>query len=117
MIFIGLFLFIALIVIALNLYNQSNLDKIEEYLHKNNCNDIIYSKGSYKALCDTYFIEIENSFTVDIDKNSKLIHYKDIKNIEINKLDIIVNKDYEIKFKTQENLDLFANNLKKKIVK
>ncbi|MDZ7817367.1 MAG: hypothetical protein U5K55_01620 [Aliarcobacter sp.] len=62
MIFIGLFLFIAFIVIALNVYNQSNLNKIEEYLQKNNCQNIIYSNGSYKALCEDYFIVVENKF-------------------------------------------------------
>jgi hypothetical protein len=117
MIFIGLFLFIAFIVIALNLYNQSNLSKIEEYLQKNNCQNIIYSKGSYKALCEDYFIVVENSFTVDIDKNSKLINYTDIKNLEVNKLDILVNGNYKIKFKTEKNLDLFFNNLEKKLSK
>ncbi|MDZ7817932.1 MAG: hypothetical protein U5K55_04625 [Aliarcobacter sp.] len=102
MIFIGLFLFIASIVIALNLYNQSNLNKIEEYLQKNNCQNIIYSNGSYKALCEDYFIVVENSFSLDINKNSKLINYTDIKNLEVNKSDIIVNGDYKIKFKTEK---------------
>ena len=45
MIFIGLFLFIALIIIALNLHNQSNLNEIKEYLQNNNCQDIVYSKA------------------------------------------------------------------------
>ena len=117
MIFIGLFLFIAFIVIALNLYNQSNLNKIEDYLQKNDCQNIIYSKGTYKALCEEHFIVIENSFIVDIDKNSKLINYTDIKNLKVNKLDILVNDDYKIKFKTEKNLDLFFSNLEKKLEK
>lgn len=117
MIFIGLFLFIAFIVIGLNLYNQSNLNKIEDYLQKNNCQNITYSEGSYKAICEDYLIEVENSFTVDIDKNSKLINYSDIKNLEVNKLDIFINGSYKIKFKTEENLDLFFNNLEKKLNK
>ena len=117
MIFIGLFLFIAFIVIALNLHNQSNLNKIEEHLQKNSCQNIIYSKGSYKALCDEYYIVIENSFTVDIDKNSKLINYSDIKNLEVNKLNILINDDYKIEFKTEEELNLFFKNLKEKLNK
>ena len=36
MIFIGLFLFIVAIVIALNLHNNANLNKIEEYLKEYN---------------------------------------------------------------------------------
>ena len=117
MIFIGLFLFIAFVVISLNLHNQSNLNKIEEHLQKIHCQNIVYSKGSYKALCEDYFIAVENSFTVDIDKNSKLINYNDIKNLEVNKLDILINSDYKIKFKTKKSLDLFFNDLEKKLNK
>ncbi len=58
MIFIGLFLFIAFVVILLNLYNHSNLDKIEKYLQKSNCTEYSYSKGSYKALCEDSFKEL-----------------------------------------------------------
>lgn len=117
MIFIGLFLIIAFVIISLNLHNQSNLNKIEEHLQKSHCQNIIYSKGSYKALCEDYFIVVENSFTVDIDKNSKLINYSDIKNLEVKELDILIDRDYKIKFKTQESLDLFFNNLEKKLNK
>ena len=69
MIFIGLFLSITFVVIALNMYNHSNLAYIEEYLQKNNCQEYAYSKGSYKAFCDDYFIEIKNSFIVNLDEN------------------------------------------------
>ena len=117
MIFIGLFLFIAFVVIALNLYNQSNLNKIESYLQKNNCQNIVYSKGSYKAICKEYFLIIENSFTVNIDKNSKIINYSDIKNVEVNKLNIFVNSDYKIEFKTEKELNLFLKNLEEKLNK
>ena len=50
MIFIGLFLIIAFVIISLNLHNQSNLNKIEEDLQKSHCQNIIYSKGSYKEI-------------------------------------------------------------------
>lgn len=115
MIFIGLFLFIAFIVIALNVYNQSNLTKIEDYLQKNNCQEITYSKGSYKALCSNYFIEIKNSFIVDIDKNSKILKYNEIKDLNVKNLEIVVNSDYKIKFKNKENLDLFFKQIEKKL--
>lgn len=117
MIFIGLFLFIAFVVIALNLHNQSNLNEIQEYLRSKNCQEITYSKGSYKALCDDYLIEIENSFTVDINKNSKSLKYQDIKSFRVEKLNILVNSDFKIEFKSQENLDLFFKNLEKKLNK
>ena len=102
MIFIGLFLFIALIIIALNLHNQSNLNEIKQYLQNNNCQDIVYSKGSYKALCDDYFTEIENSFTIDINKNSRSINYKDIKDLRVDKLNIVINSDFKIEFKEKD---------------
>lgn len=117
MIFIGLFLFIVFIVIALNIYNQSNLNKIEEYLQNGSCQEIIYSKGSYKALCEKHFIEIKNSFIVDIDKNSKILNYEDIKDLKAENLEIVVNRDYRIKFKNPENLDLFFKHLEKKLNK
>jgi hypothetical protein len=117
MIFIGLFLFIALIIIALNLHNQSNLNEIKEYLQKNNCQEITYSKGSYKGLCEDTLLEIENSFTVDINKNSKNIYYKDIKELRIDKLNIVVNNTLNFEFKDQEKIDSFFKNLKNKLNK
>ena len=42
MIFIGLFLFIAFVVISLNVYNHSNLANIEDYLQKNSCQEYAY---------------------------------------------------------------------------
>lgn len=117
MIFIGLFLFIALIIIALNLHNQSNLNEIKEYLQKNNCQEIIYSKGSYKALCDDSIVEIENSFTVNISENSKSINYKDMKNLRIDNLNIVINNNFKVEFKEKENLHSFFKNLENKLNK
>uniref|UniRef100_UPI0040473FAD hypothetical protein n=1 Tax=Aliarcobacter sp. TaxID=2321116 RepID=UPI0040473FAD len=115
MIFLGLFLFIAFIVIALNVHNHSNLNKIEEYLIESKCENFIYSRGSYKALCDNYFIEVNNSFTVDIVQNSKKINYKDIKDLEKKDLEIIINNDYKMKFKEKKDLDLFYPQLEEKL--
>jgi len=115
MIFIGLFLFIALIVLALNLFNSSNLSKIEEHINKQGCNSPIYSKGSYKALCENKILEVSNSFIVDLEENSKEYKYKDIKTIKIDKLDIIINEKEKIRFKEENNLNKFYEDLKKKI--
>ena len=41
----------------------------------------------------------------------------DLKDLEVKELDILINRDYKIKFKTQESLDLFFNNLEKKLNK
>ena len=116
MIFIGLFLFIVFVVIALNVYNHTNLAYIEDYLQKNRC-EYNYSKGSYKAFCDEYFIEIKNSFVVNIEENSNIIKYEDIKNLEINQLNLIINNTNKIAFKEKEELDKFYKKITEKIIK
>ena len=117
MILIGLFLFIAFVVISLNVYNQSNLAQIEDYLQKNNCVEYTYSKGSYKAFCDDYFIEIKNSFVVNIDENSNIFKYKNINSLEINQFNILINKDYKISFKEKNEVDTFYKKISEKINK
>ena len=117
MIFIGLFLFIAFVAISLNVYNHSNLANIEDYLQKNSCQEYAYSKGSYKAFCDEYFIEIKNSFVVNIEENSNIIKYEDIKKLEINQLNLIINKNYKISFKEKNEIDTFYKQISEKINK
>lgn len=116
MIFIGLFLSITFVVIALNMYNHSNLAYIEEYLQKNNCQEYTYSKGSYKAFCDDYFIEVKNSFIVNLDENSNIFKYKDINNLEINQLNLIINT-HKISFKEKEDVAEFYKKISEKINK
>ena len=116
MIFIGLFLFIVLVVMSLNIYNHSNLASIEEYLQKNKCEEYAYSKGSYKAFCGDSFVEIKNSCIVNIDENSNIFKYEDIKNVEINQLNLIINT-HKISFKEKEDLDKFYKKLQEKINK
>ena len=115
MILIGLFLFIALFVVALNFYNQSNLNEIEEYLQKNNCQNIVYSSGAYNALCIDSLVRVENSFTLDINKNSKIINYSEIKDLQLLKTEILINNKEKIKFKNEEKLNLFFKELKEKL--
>ena len=115
MIFIGLFLFIGLIIVALNMYNSSNLNMIENHLNTNNCKTYVYSKGSYKALCEDKILEIENSFNVDLQKNSKDYKYSNIKNMKLNKLDLIINNEYKLSFKEKKELDKFYIQLEKKL--
>ena len=114
MIFIGLFLIIAIVVISLNIHNHSNLDKIEEYLNSTNCKVYIYSRGSYKALCEDSLVEIENSFVVDVNKNLKTIKYKDIKNIDTKETKLMVD-DFVFEFKDKNDLNLFLEKLKGKL--
>jgi len=115
MIFIALFLFIALVIVALSMHNTSNLKEIESYIKNENCNSYIYSKGSYKALCGDKILEISNSFNVDIEKNSKEYLYKNIKNIDVQKLDIILNDKQKISFKQKEEVYEFYKKLKNRL--
>jgi hypothetical protein len=114
-IFIGLFLFIVLIVVMLNMHNSSNLSEIENHLKMNNCKNYIYSRGSYKALCKDKILEVENSFTVDLKKNSTEYKYSNIKNIDIEKFDIVINNEYRLNFKQKEELDKFYMQLEDKL--
>lgn len=82
MIFIVLIVFIALIIMGLNMADTNNLEKIKSYLETQSCTQIYYAKGSYKALCQEDIAIIENSFTVDIQKNQKRIKYDTIVNYE-----------------------------------
>ena len=115
MIFIGLFGFIAVIIVGLNMYNDSNLETIENYLKSQKCETIIYSKGSYKSLCDDKILEISNSFSVDIEKNSKTYIYDKIKIIETKDLNLILNSKDKIRFSTKEELSTFKENLQNKL--
>lgn len=115
MIFLVVFGFIALVVIVLNVMDNSNLQTIENYFKSNNCQNIIYSKGSYKGICEEEIMEISNSFTVDLEKNKTIYKLNEIKNIEKNNMDIIINNSYTIRFKEEKNIDKFYKSLKEKI--
>ncbi len=117
MIFIGFFVFIAFIVIALNMYDSSNLEKIEKYILKENCTKYIYTKGSYKALCENRLIEISNSFAVNIEKNKIEYKYTDIKKINKDNKNIIINNKNKISFTNIEDMDKFYLELEKKLKK
>lgn len=117
MIFIGFFLFIALIAVALNMMNSSNLQQIEDHLKSQNCTSIIYAKGSYKSLCNDKILEISNSFTIDLEKNTKEYMYSDIKNITVENLDILLNDKEKLQFKKKDELYDFYEKLKDEIKK
>ncbi len=115
MIFLVVFGFISLIVIVLNVMDNSNLQKIENFFKSKNCQNIIYSKGSYKGICEDEVMEISNSFTVDLEKNKTIYKLNEIKNIEKKNMAIIINNSYTIKFKEKKNIDKFYKSLKEKI--
>lgn len=116
MIFIGLFLLIVVVVMALNIHNHSNLDEIEKYLVSQNCKEYLYSRGSYKALCEKNFLEVKNSFNVDIENNSRIIKYEEMKTISIKELKIVID-NYELEFKDKNDLNFFYEKLKIKLNK
>ena len=117
MIFIGFFGFIVLIVVILNVYDNSNLEKIQKYITEENCFEYIYSKGTYKALCEDRLLEISNSFNIDIKKDKTEYKYKDIMSIEIENKSIIINDKDKISFSKEKELNKFYKQLEEKLNK
>ncbi len=115
MIFLVFILFIALIVISLNIKDNSNLEMMENYLLKQNCKDIVYARGSFKAICDKKVVEIKNSFSVDLEKNKIVLDFNKINQIEKKDNTLILNKNHKLKFKTPKQRDVFYKELKKRI--
>lgn len=115
MIFIGIFLFIIINVIALNMFNTSNLQDIEDHLKLSKCTNYIYTKGAYKAMCEEGILKIDNSFIIDLEKNSTLYNYKEIKNISTNKLRLSLDDKLHMDFNTAKELDDFHQALKLKL--
>lgn len=113
MIFIAFFLFVSLIAVSLIMYNSSNLNEIETYLKTQDCKTYVYSKGSYKALCKHSVLDVANSFQIDFNKNSKEYMYKDIKHLDIQNLDILINDDKKLSFKKKDELYEFYEKLSK----
>ncbi len=114
MIFLILFGTIAVIVIVLNIHDSSNLNEIKEHFEKKECENIIYSKGTYKGVCKDEIMQIPNSFSINLEEDKKTYKFNDIEDLEIKNLTIIINKDYTIEFKKKENMDIFYKILKEK---
>jgi len=110
MIFLVVFALIAIIVIALNIYDNSNLEKIKNHLEQNNCKSIIYSKGNYKGICKDTITQIDNAFSVDLNKKDEM-RIDEIKTIEKENLTLLINKSYKVEFKEKENLEKFLKTI------
>lgn len=117
MIFIALFGFIAFVVVALNMYDNYNLQKIENYIKQKKCESFIYTKGSYKALCEDSLLEIANSFNLDIKTQKKEFRYINVKDIYIDKKSIIINNKEKISFSKDEELNKFYKQIEEKLSK
>jgi len=117
MVFLVIFGLIAVVVIALNMKDSSNLEKIENHFKAENCQNIVYSKGIYKGICENKIMQINNSFSVDLEKNKTTFTLDKIKNLDEKELSIIVNNSYIIEFKDKKNKETFYKSLKEKINK
>lgn len=119
MIFIVLILFIAVIVIGLNIHDSNNLEKIRSFLEAKNCTHIYYGYGSYKALCQEKIQIVENGFTLDMAKNQKEIKYVTIANKELKnqKLILRLNNDTQevLEFKHKEEAFEYDKKLQEKL--
>jgi len=117
MIFLVLVGIVAIIVITLNMIDNSNLEKIQKDLEDKKCENIVYSKGSYKGICGDDIVEIDNGFEVNLEEDKKVIKLKDIKKLDDRVLTIIINDDYEMEFKDKKSKEIFYKNLKEKLNK
>lgn len=129
MIFIILFAFIFLVVTGLSFYDDHNHSKIEEYLKTNGCKTKSYFEGRYKAICKESIIIINNSFVIDLDESlmiplkeialiEKSIKEKTAVSSEKNFIKIIKRdkKEEILKFKTVDELKIFENELRQRIL-
>lgn len=109
MIFIVFFGILAFIFIGLNIYDNSNLQKIENYYLKKKCLNVVYSKGEYKGFCQDSIVKIPNSFSPDLQKDKEIVKFSEINEVKKENLMIIINKNYKIRFQNKENLEKFYN--------
>lgn len=117
MIFLILIGIVGIIVIALNMKDNANLEKIENHFKENNCQEIIYTKGSYKGICKDSIMQIPNSFSVDLKEDKQVLKFSDIKQLSKNGKNIIINKEYKFEFKNQTNLDRFYEKVEEELNK
>ena len=117
MVFLVIFGLIAIVVIMLNMKDGSNLEKIENQFKSQDCQNIIYSKGVYKGICDDRIMQISNGFSVDLEKDKTTFKLDEIKKIDEQGLTIIINNEYNIEFKDEKNMKVFYKDLKEKINK
>ncbi|RXJ86191.1 hypothetical protein [Arcobacter sp. CECT 8985] len=114
MIFIVIILFVIIAITALNFYDNSNITKLENYIKTQNCIESNYSRGYYKAICPKKILKLENSFTINIQKNKKEILYDNIRSIKHKNNIIYINKE-KFEFKKDENAKRFYKILQDKL--
>ncbi len=118
MIFIVFFGLIAVVIIALNLVDSNNINKIEKYLKSKKCEIISYNSGQYKGACKDSIIVINNAFSIDTSKPDKVIFYKEIKDIkrEDKKLIVLIKENrVDLNFKDQNSANEFYKKVQNKL--
>lgn len=118
MIFLIFFGLIIVVIVGLNIHDNSNISKIENYFKAQQCQPISYVSGQYRGICKDQVILMRNGFSVDVAQPEKLIQYKQIQNIKKanNTLVIETNNDStSLEFKEAEKLEVFYTALQKKM--
>lgn len=117
MIFLVILVFIMAVIGVIYFIDSTNIAKIEQFLNQNQCKTIAYANGSFQALCPNKIIIIDNGFSINFD-DAKMIKYKDIKEIEKRKYQLILdtsNEKIELNFKSDENKETYLEKLKDKV--
>jgi hypothetical protein len=119
LIFIILVLIIAAIFTGLNMYDNSNIEKIRVYLSNKNCTPTFYAYGTYKGVCPNELMMVKNSFSLNIEKNQIRVPYETVVNLKQENLNIIVDvnndeKNVVLKFKEKQNQITFYEKLQEK---
>lgn len=119
MIFLLLVGFFGLIFWGLTVLDGRNLDAIKGYLEDKNCTNLSYGGGRYKALCPKEVLWVENSVTLDIEKNQKSINYDTIVSTQEKNRTVILtlkNKDQVVlEFKNEEEAKAYDKKIQEKI--
>jgi len=118
MIFIVFFALIIMAVLALNVLDNNNLEKIENYMKAQSCVAVHYNQGQYQGVCKDEIIVIENAFSVDISQDKKTIFYNQIQTIHIEDktLNIKTNtQDLTLEFKQKDKARMFYKKVQNKL--
>ena len=118
MVFLVIILLVVGVVLGLNYIDNTNIQKIDDFLKHQNCKEINYTKGKYQAICSDKVVIIENAFSVDL-KDAKTVYYKTLKTIQNNKNELILKSHEDIKLEFDDDItkENFLKKLEEKQIK
>ena len=118
MVFLVIILLVVGVVLGLNYIDNTNIQKIEDFLNHQNCKEINYTKGKYQAICSDKVVIIENAFSVDLSK-TQTVYFKTLKTIQNNKNELILisHEDVKLEFKDDSTKEKFLKKLEEKRIK